>query len=52
MTSLEVKDQSMNVYLRPIAFAESPQSEEGAAVCLAGGLIYASRFALIERDGG
>ena len=41
-----------NFYLRPIAFAESPQSEEGAAVCLAGGLIYASRFALIERDGG
>ncbi len=38
-------------YLRPIAFADSPQSEEGEAVRLAGGLVYASRFALIERDG-
>ena len=39
-------------YLRPIALAESPQSEEGAAVRLAGGMVYASRFALIGRDGG
>jgi len=39
-------------YLRPIALAESPQSEEGEALCLAGGLVYASRFALIEREGG
>jgi dihydropteroate synthase len=39
-------------YLRPIALAESPQSEEGEAVRLAGGMIYASRFALIERDDG
>lgn len=39
-------------YLRPIAVADSPQSEEGEAVRLAGGLTYASRFALIERDGG
>ena len=39
------------LYLRPIAFADSPQSEEGEAVRLAGGLVYASRFALIERDG-
>jgi dihydropteroate synthase len=39
-------------YLRPIALAESPQSEEGEAVRLAGGLAYASRFALIERRGG
>jgi dihydropteroate synthase len=37
------------VYLRPIALADSPQSEEGEAVRLAGGLTYASRFALIER---
>jgi dihydropteroate synthase len=36
-------------YLRPIALAESPQSEEGDAVRLAGGMAYASRFALIER---
>lgn len=39
-------------YLRPIALAESPQSEEGGAVCIAGGLTYASRFAVIAREGG
>jgi dihydropteroate synthase len=39
------------LYIRPIALAESPQSEEGEAVRLAGGLVYASRFALIVRDG-
>ena len=39
-------------YLRPIATAASPQSEHGAAVRLAGGLVYASRFALIRREGG
>jgi dihydropteroate synthase len=43
---------SLTHYLRPIAFADSPQSEEGEAVRLAGGLVYASRFALIARDGG
>ncbi|MDR2858442.1 MAG: dihydropteroate synthase [Novosphingobium sp.] len=42
----------MTFYLRPIALAESPQSEEGEAVRLAGGLVYASRFALIERRDG
>ena len=40
------------LYLRPIAFAESPQSEEGGAVRLAGGLSYVSRFAVIVREGG
>ena len=39
-------------YLRPIALADSPQSEEGAAVRLGGGLVYASRFALIRRAAG
>jgi dihydropteroate synthase len=43
---------TQNNYLRPIALAESPQSEEGEAVRLAGGLVYASRFALIERNDG
>ncbi|HWU03603.1 MAG TPA: dihydropteroate synthase [Novosphingobium sp.] len=42
----------MQVYLRPIALADSPQSEEGEVVRLAGGLTYASRFALIVREGG
>jgi dihydropteroate synthase len=42
----------MTFYLRPIALAESPQSEEGEAVRLAGGMAYASRFALIERRDG
>ena len=39
-------------YLRPIALSDSPQSEEGEAVRLAGGFVYASRFALIERKDG
>ena len=41
-----------HVYLRPIAFADSPQSEEGGAICLAGGMAYSSRFALIVRESG
>jgi dihydropteroate synthase len=41
-----------SLYLRPIALAESPQSEEGDAIRLAGGLCYASRFALIRRRDG
>ena len=40
------------LYIRPIAMADSPQSEEGEAIRLAGGLTYASRFALIVREGG
>lgn len=43
---------SSSFYLRPIALAESPQGEDGEALRLAGGLTYASRFALIERAGG
>ncbi len=42
---------TQSLYIRPIALAESPQSEEGEAVRLAGGMVYASRFALIIRDG-
>ncbi|MFM5918007.1 MAG: dihydropteroate synthase [Novosphingobium sp.] len=43
---------TQSFYLRPIALADSPQSEEGDALRLAGGLVYASRFALIERQDG
>jgi dihydropteroate synthase len=39
-------------YLRPIALADSPQSEESEAVRLAGGMIYASRFAIVVREQG
>ncbi len=39
-------------YLRPIALCDSPQSEDGEAIRLAGGFVYASRFALIERADG
>jgi len=39
-------------YLFPLALAASPQAEEGEAVRLAGGLVYASRFALVTREGG
>lgn len=42
----------MSLYIRPVALAESPQSEHGAAKRLAGGLAYASRFAVIRREGG
>lgn len=40
------------LYIRPIAFADSPQSEEGEAVRLGGAMVWASRFALIVREGG
>lgn len=40
------------VYIRPIAFADSPQAEDGETIRLGGGLIYASRFVLIVREGG
>ena len=40
------------VYIRPIALAESPQSADGGAIRLGGGLVWASGFALIRRDGG
>ncbi len=40
------------LYLIPIALAESPQSEEGETLRLAGGLVHASRFALIVRRDG
>jgi dihydropteroate synthase len=39
------------LYLRPIAFADSPQSEHGEAVRLGGAMVWASRFALIVREG-
>lgn len=43
---------SLQVYLQPIGLCDSPQSEEGDAVRLAGGLVYAHRFAAIVRQGG
>lgn len=43
---------SASVYLRPIALAQSPQSDPGGAIRLAGGLACASRFALIVREQG
>ena len=39
------------LYIRPIALSDSPQSEDGAAIRLAGGMAYASRFAVIVREG-
>jgi dihydropteroate synthase len=39
-------------YLWPIEFAQSPQSSAGAARRIAGGLTYASRFAVIRREAG
>lgn len=40
------------IYIRPIALADSPQSEEGEAVRLGGAMVWASRFAIIVREGG
>jgi dihydropteroate synthase len=40
------------LYLRPIGLTDSPQGEDGDAVRLAGGLVYAHRFALLLRAGG
>jgi dihydropteroate synthase len=42
----------MTHYLMPLALAPSPQAEDGEAVRIAGGMVYASRFALIGREGG
>jgi dihydropteroate synthase len=39
------------LYLRPIALADSPQSEHGEALRLGGSMVWASRFALIVREG-
>ncbi|WP_067737210.1 dihydropteroate synthase [Novosphingobium naphthalenivorans] len=41
-----------SLYIRPIALADSPQSEEGEAVRLGGAMVWASRFALIVREHG
>ncbi|MEJ2408430.1 MAG: dihydropteroate synthase [Novosphingobium sp.] len=41
-----------SLYIRPIALAESPQSEEGEAVRLGGTMVWASRFAVIVREEG
>ncbi|MGX7926677.1 dihydropteroate synthase [Tsuneonella sp. HG094] len=43
---------SDRLYLMPIGLAASPQDEEGDCVRLAGGLVYAHRFAAIVRRGG
>jgi dihydropteroate synthase len=40
------------VYVRPIALAQSPQCEEGEAIRLGGSLVWASRFAIIHRKDG
>lgn len=40
------------VYLRPVGFAPGPQSEHGNAIRLAGGMVYASRFAVVLRRDG
>ncbi|GAA4644324.1 dihydropteroate synthase [Pontixanthobacter gangjinensis] len=40
------------VYIRPTGLSDSPQSEHGNALRLAGGLVYAHRFAIILRQDG
>jgi dihydropteroate synthase len=38
------------IYIRPIALADSPQEHDGDAIRLGGSMVWASRFALIERQ--
>jgi dihydropteroate synthase len=40
------------IYIRPAGFASSPQAADGAAIRLAGGMVYASQFALIRTGNG
>lgn len=46
---MPVPDQ---LYIRPIGLTASPQAENGDAIRLAGGMVYAHRFALILRREG
>ena len=41
-----------SVYVQPIGLVSGPQAEDGAAIRLAGTMVYASRFALVVRDDG
>lgn len=41
-----------SVYLHPIDCVSGPQAVDGAAIRLAGSMAYASRFALVVREGG
>ena len=43
---------SGQVYIRPIGLVPGPQSEHGNAIRLAGGMVYASRLAVILRRDG
>lgn len=45
-------DAPQSVAIRPLALADSPQSEDGEAVRLGGAMVWASRFAVIVREGG
>ena len=50
--SREAGGMSDKVYIRPIGFAPGPQHEDGDAIRLAGGMVHASRFAvMLRRDG-
>jgi dihydropteroate synthase len=40
------------IYIRPIGFAPGPQHEDGKVIRLAGGMVYAHRFAVILRRDG
>lgn len=41
-----------HIYIRPIGLSASPQSENGNAIRLAGGMVYAHRFAVVLRRNG
>ena len=42
---------TQHLYLHPIGLASAPQAEDGAAIRLGGSMAYASRFALVIREG-
>jgi len=50
--AVEAQSLSQRIYIRPISFVPGPQSVEGHAVPLAGGMVYAREFAVIVREGG
>ena len=40
------------IYIRPVGFVPGPQHEEGKVIRLAGGMVYAQRFAVVLRQDG
>lgn len=50
--ALNESQMTQQLYIRPTGLVPNPQSVDGDAIRLAGGMSYAHQFALIVRDGG